>query len=73
MSGVVFVIDQFQASFYHFFCVLKMMYDVCIKPEWHDKVPEPKERTVVIGKDTDHDVSGKHGHRGFLPAGVCVV
>ena len=46
-----------------------------LKPEWHDKVPEPKERTVVIGKDTDHDVSGKHGHRGFLPAGtgVCCV
>ena len=57
------------------FIIFFVFWKWCIKPEWHDKVPEPKERTVVIGKDTDHDVSGKHGHRGFLPAGtgVCVL
>ena len=38
-----------------------------MKPQWHNQVPEPEEGAVVVGEDADHDVSGKHGHRGFLP------
>ena len=41
-------------------------------PQRHDQVSEPKKRTVVISEDADHYVSGKHGHRRFLPASTSV-
>ena len=41
-------------------------------PQRHDQVSEPKKRTVVISEDADHYVSGKHGHRRFLPASTRV-
>ena len=30
--------------------------------------PETKHGAVVVGKDGDDDVGGKHGHGGLLPA-----